>query len=78
MDIKMAQFMEVIANVSHGQEELRALVERPREETERPVFVYENISVAQVYRGPAVNLDPHANVHQYQGFPPPPPPPPYN
>lgn len=31
MDAKMAQFMEVIENVSRGQEELRALVEKSNE-----------------------------------------------
>lgn len=60
MDTKMAQFMEVIANVSHGQEELRALVEKSHEE--RPEFGHEDISVGQVHRGPTVvNLD----VDQY-------------
>lgn len=40
MDTRMAQFVEAITNVTHNQEELRALVERPRVENERPDLIF--------------------------------------
>lgn len=45
MDAKMAQFMTVIENMSRGQEELRALVERSAEE--KYGFGYEEFSAGQ-------------------------------
>lgn len=67
MDARMAQFMEVITNVSRNQEELRALVERPLVETERPELMFEDVSMGQPRPNIAVNFagpnfnDQHAN-----------------
>ena len=52
MDTKMAQFMTVIENMSRGQEELRALVEKSTEE--RLGFDFEDISVGQARHNPIV------------------------
>lgn len=84
MDARMAQFVEVITNVTRNQEELRALVERPRVENERPELMFEDVSVGQPrpnvsmnFFGPNIN-DPYVNgyhVHNqglHGNFPPPP------
>lgn len=68
MDAKMAQFMTVIENVSRGQAELRALVEKSTEE--RFGFDFEDISVGQARQDQAV-VNPNGNQHS-RNFPPPP------
>ena len=40
MAIQMTQFMEAITAMNHGQEELRALIEKPR--ITRPRLQYQN------------------------------------
>lgn len=40
MDARMTQFVEAITNVAPNQEELRALVERPRVENKRPELMF--------------------------------------
>lgn len=81
--------MEAITNVTHNQGELRALVERPRVENERPELMFEDVSMGQPrpnvdmnFVGPNFN-DQRANgydVHNngMRGNFTPPPPPPYN
>lgn len=44
---QMTRFLEVITNVTRGQEELRALVEIPREEQGQHELQFEDISVGQ-------------------------------
>lgn len=69
MDAKMTQFMTVIENVSRGQAELRALVEKFAEE--KYGFDFEDISVGQT-RPDQVVVNPDGNQHP-RNFPPPPP-----
>lgn len=72
MDARMAQFMMVIKNVSRGQEELRALVERSTEE--KYGFDFEDISAGQS-RPDLDVVNPDGNQHPRNAPPPPPPPP---
>lgn len=71
MDARMTQFMTVIENMSRGQEELRALVERSAEE--KYGFDFEDISAGQTRPDQAV-VNPDGNLHP-RNVPPPPPPP---
>lgn len=76
----MTRFMEVITNVSRGQEELRALVERTREEQGQHELQFEDVSVGQPRQNPVVNPfganhhDPQNHAYQHPVPPPPPPP----
>lgn len=56
MDTRMAQFMDAITNVNRNQEELRALVERPRVENERPELIFKDVSMGQPRPNIAMNF----------------------
>lgn len=86
MDARMAQSVEAITNVTRDQEELTALVERPRVENERHELMFKDVYVGQPcpnivmnFDGPNFN-DPRANGYHlhnqglHGNFPPPPPP----
>lgn len=67
LDTRMTRFVEAITNVTHNQEGLRALVERPRVENEQPKLIFEDVSVGQPRPNIAMNFagmdfnDQHAN-----------------
>lgn len=73
MDTIMTRFMGVITNLSRGQEELRALLERSRgvqNENEHPEFMFEDIYVGQPRPNATMNFpnlninDEHANGYR--------------
>ena len=55
MATQMTQFMEAIANLNREQQELRAIVERPRVEVECPEF--EDFSMGKLRPQLVVNLN---------------------
>lgn len=68
VEAQTARFMEVLANMTKGQEELRALVEKTHEEQRREGLLSENYSVGQF-------LNPADNPFDETHVPPPRPPP---
>lgn len=77
MNAQMTRFMEVITNVTKGQEELRALVEKTREEQGQHELLSDDFSAGQTLQNPIENpFGTDTPDHVYQHIVPPPPPPP--
>lgn len=69
MDVRMAQFVEVITNVTRNQEELRALMERPHVENEQPELIFEDVSVGRPCPNVALNfVGPNFNDQYANGY----------
>lgn len=62
MEKQTNRFMEVLANVTKGQEDLRALVEKTREEQRRGGLLSENYSAGQFLHDLVDNPEDEAHV----------------